>query len=172
MSQLVARTNKENPRPEDLALLRRRLDENDELVKINEVGERAIIAIMETFTKSALMRELYARQVEEKRRELGYAASGVMEQMLINQVILCHLRMTTIERFHADKVRESHSTETGLYWDRMLTNYQRRFQRACESLARVRKLLAEANCYEQRANAARKSATKSSLDILKSMTGE
>jgi hypothetical protein len=170
LSQLISRTNKENPKPEDLALIRRKLDEDDALVKANEFGERAITVVMGTYTASALTRELYTRQVEDKRKELGYASASVMERMLINQVILCHLRMTTMEGFHAEKVRQTHSTETGYYWDRMLTTYQRRFQKACESLAKVRKLLAEANLHDQRARAARTSATKKSIDILKTMT--
>jgi site-specific DNA recombinase len=43
----------------------------------------------------------------------------------------------SLEINFATKVCESHSTETGLYWDKRLTGAQRRFRRASESLARV-----------------------------------
>ena len=40
--------------------------------------------------------------------------------------------------------------EAGLYWDRRLTNAQRHFTRAVESLARVRKHLAAAELLASR----------------------
>jgi hypothetical protein len=51
---------------------------------------------------------------------------------------------------HTSKTYESHNTETGLYWDRRLTNAQRRFTRAVESLAKVRALTAAARMAESR----------------------
>jgi hypothetical protein len=172
MTELIKRTNKENPKPADLKLLRQRLDDDGDLVKVNEVGERAIASVIDSYTNSALVRELQTRQVKDKRRELGYENASVMERMLINQVILCHLRMTTLEGIHAAKFQERHSTESGLYWDRLLTTYQRRFHKACESLAKVRKLLAEASAHEERARNARSAAAKRSVDIYKSMTAD
>jgi len=170
ISELVKLTDKENPAPEHLKAIRQHMDENNELVKLNEIGERAIKGVISNYTASALMKEVYVRQMHEKRAEMGYDSANTMEQMLINQVVLCHLRMSMVEMYQAEKVKASHTIETGMYWDRLLTTYQRRFQRACESLAKVKKLLAESNYHDQRARKARSSSTKNSLSILKMMT--
>jgi len=53
---------------------------------------------------------------------------------------VCWVNLYVLEINSATKLCESHSTDTGLYWDKRLTHAQRRFRRASESLARVRKL--------------------------------
>jgi hypothetical protein len=171
VTELIKLTDKANPKPEHLEMIRKHLDDNAALVKLNEVGQRAIVRVIETYSDSALMRELYQRQIEQKRVELGYDSGCVIERMLINQLALCHLRLSLIEMYHAEKVKQSHSTEVGMYWDRLLTTYQRRFERACLSLAKVKKLLAEANSHDERARRARTASTKNSVSILKMMSG-
>jgi hypothetical protein len=62
--------------------------------------------------------------------------------MLIEQIALCWLRLSIVEVRHAD-----HTTSGSIgisqadYWDRALSAAQRRYLRAIESLARVRRLL-------------------------------
>ncbi|MEO5859000.1 MAG: hypothetical protein ABIR33_08635, partial [Pyrinomonadaceae bacterium] len=99
---LIKLTDKENPKPEDLERIRARLDENSYLVKINEVSERAFSTLVKTYSSSALVTELYERQIEMKRKALGYESENVMVQMLINQMILCHIRLNAFETFHAE----------------------------------------------------------------------
>jgi hypothetical protein len=74
------------------------------------------------------------------REQLGYAESPPLERILIEQVLVCWLNLYVLEMNSATKLCESHSTETGLYWDRRLTGAQQRFSRASDSLARIRKL--------------------------------
>jgi hypothetical protein len=116
------------------------------------------------------VKELYERQIEMKRKALGYESENVMVQMLINQVILCHIRLNTFEARHAEKIKESGSIAQGLYLDKLLSNYQRRFQKACESLAKVKKLLAEAELHDQLAKNKRKQSTLASAKIYKSLS--
>jgi hypothetical protein len=86
------------------------------------------------------VRECVTRRLQELGEELGYANSPPLERILIEQVIVCWVNLYVLEINSATKLRESHSTETGLYWDRRLTGAQQRFRRASESLARIRKL--------------------------------
>lgn len=169
-TDLIKLTDKSDPKAEHLKMIRKHLDDSEALVKLNEVGQRAIARVIETYSDSALLRELYQRQIDAKRKELGYESACVVERMLIDQLALCHLRLNLIEMYHAEKVKQSHTLETGMYWDKLLTNYQRRFERACESLAKVKRLLAEAELYEERANNARKSSTQKSISIMKMMS--
>jgi hypothetical protein len=92
---------------------------------------------------SALVIESIKAGAESMKEEFGYQESGPLERMLIDQVVVCWLRLNLLERTHWNKLLESHTTETGLYWDRRLSTAQRRFTRASESLAKVRKLISE-----------------------------
>jgi len=141
INELIKLTDKENPRPEDLKRIRERLVENSSLVEINEVSERAFNTVIKSYSSSALVKELYERQIKIKRDALGYESENVMVQMLINQVILCHIRLNAFEGFHAGRVQESLTLGWHEHYDKMLSSYQRRFIKACESLAKVKNLL-------------------------------
>jgi hypothetical protein len=167
---LIKATDKENPNPEDLKAMRRHLNENSTLVRLNEFSEQAFKRVIETSTKSALMKELLERQIEEKRESFGYQTATIFERMIIDQVILCHLRLNSLEMTHTSKLDGSHSLEHGLYWDKRLNSAQRRFTRACEALAKVKKLLAEADLKDQQAKNKRGQSTLIAQKILENAT--
>jgi hypothetical protein len=167
---LIRRTDTEKPNPEDLKRLRDILDENDALVRINETSEMAFTRVIGSYTKSELSKELFKRQIEAKRKSLNYESENVIVQMLINQVILCHIRLNTFEAFHAEKVKESLSIASGLYWDKLLLNYQKRFQKACEILAKVKKVLSEAELRDEQAQNKRSQSTLASQKLYKMLS--
>ncbi len=170
ISDLIKLTNKENPKPEDLKRLRQVLDEDSSLVRGNETNKRAFDAVINSYTTSALMKELYQRQINEKRESLNYGSENVMVQMLIDQVILCNIRLNSYEMFHAEKIRENNSIDNGLYWDRLLSTYQRRFQKACESLAKVKKLLSESDLKDQQARTKKSQSTLNAQKLYKMLS--
>lgn len=172
VSELVERTDKENPKSEDLRKIRELLDKDDTLVRLNESSEQAFNRVINSYTTSALVKELFHRQIAEKRNAFDYESENVMVQMLINQVILCHIRLTTFDQFHAERTKESSSIASGLYWDRLLSSYQRRFQKGCESLAKVKRLLSEADYREQQARHKRGQSTLTSQRTLKNLTSD
>ncbi len=61
--------------------------------------------------------------------------------MLIKQVGLCWLRLSSVELKHAVNTSGSSSISQAGYWDRTLSAAQRRYLRAIETLARLRRLL-------------------------------
>ena len=67
-------------------------------------------------------------------------AAPPLEKLLIEQILVCYLNLYALEINSAGKLCASHTTEMGLYWDRRLTGAQRRFTRACEALAKVRRM--------------------------------
>jgi hypothetical protein len=170
MQALIKKTDKENPNPEDLKAMKKLLDENSTLVRLNEFSELAFTRVIESVTKSALMKELLERQIKEKRGSFGYETATIFEQMLIDQVILCHLRLTNTETLHTSKLDGSHSLAHGLYWDKRLNSAQRRFTKACETLAKVQKHLAEANLREQQAQNSRGKGAMLANKLLKDLT--
>lgn len=142
LSELVKNTHKEKPQPEHLAELRRFFDEDPELWQATgNMATRTLDHLLRTYySQSAYVRECVTRRVQEMREQLGYKESSPLERILIEQILVCWVNLYVLEINSATKLCESHSTETGLYWDKRLTGAQRRFRRASESLARIRKL--------------------------------
>jgi hypothetical protein len=167
INDLVKLTDKENPKPAHLQRIREKLDEDSTLVRINESGQRAFDAVIRSYTKSALAKELFYRQIKEKRKEMDYDSANVMVRMLIDQVIITKLRLDSYEVFHAAKFQESISFAAGVYWDRLLSNYQRRFQQACRLLALVRKAVSESELNDQQARYKKSQSTLASQRLLK-----
>jgi hypothetical protein len=170
LQALLKRADKENPKPEDLREIRKMLDNSSALVRANELSELAFKRVIETISKSALMGELIQRQIKEKREAFGYKTAHIIEKMLIDQVILCSIRLNQVEMVHSAKTDESHSHDSGMYWEKRLSGAQRRFQKACETLAKVQKHLAEANHRELQAQNSRRKGTILANNLLKDLT--
>lgn len=141
---IIEKTNKENPKAEDIAQLKKMLAESPKLWRVaGDFSEYALHQITEDIEATPFVIESVRAGVDKLKEDLGYPDAPPLEKMLINQVALCWLRLNLLERMHWIKTLASHTTEAGLYWDRRLSTAQRRFTRACESLAKVRKLASE-----------------------------
>jgi hypothetical protein len=148
---IIERTNKEKPKREDVAQLKRMLADSPRLWRVaGDFSEHALHTVVSSITGTPFLLESVRAGVEHTQSDLGYKDAPPLERMMINQIALCWLRLNMLERTHWTKTYESHNTETGLYWDRRLTNAQRRFTRAVESLAKVRALTAAARMAESR----------------------
>ena len=142
VTDLVIRTNKENPRPEDVAELRRAL-ENDP--KLWTVAGNLLTGVINTqlcnVQGTAFVKESLSNGVDRVRAELGAQTAPAIERLLIDQVALCWLRLGVIETLYQRMVMDQgFSFESGIFWERRLTLAHKRFNTACESLARVRRL--------------------------------
>ena len=93
-----------------------------------------------------------------------------MVRMMIDHVILCHIRLTTFEGLHARTTKGSFSLAVGKYWDKLLSSYQKRFHRACESWAKVKKLLCEAELRSQQAKNKKSASTLNSQKLYKMLS--
>lgn len=71
---------------------------------------------------------------------LGYDEAPVLEQMLIEHIVVCFVRLQVIEWRNLQHTQGQHSMTEGAYWEKALSAAQRRYLRACETLARVRRL--------------------------------
>ena len=143
IAALLRRTNTDQPQPADVAALQRYFDQ-DALVwrHIGDAARQATTATINAWYGTALQREAVERMVQEIKRELGQDGAPMLERLLIDQVALCWLRLYQLETTYTDRLLASgsHSQDSGRYWEQRLTSAQRRYMRACESLAKVRKL--------------------------------
>lgn len=138
---LVKKVDRENAKPADVEKLRQLLRNGpavgvDYQAQITSSTYQAVIASMQ---HTALEGIAIERTCEKKKAALGYAEASPMEKMLIDAVVLAWLRYTHVERAAANNWSGSHSLTVGTYWDKRLSAAQRRYLRAIETLARVRR---------------------------------
>ena len=141
---VLEKANKDDPKPATVQALHDLLNQNTDLKlwkTILGMGELAEHAALESAMSTGLgARECWKRRLESLRTELGHATATPLERLLIQQVTLCWLNLTALEYRHTTIMRQSITLTLGAYWDKRLSMSQRRFTRACESLARVRRL--------------------------------
>lgn len=141
--ELLKSTNKERPRPEDVKALRKLLAEHPPLWRVaGDLVRQNQAALVKKLGATDLMKVSVAAGLEVVRDGLGYQDAGWLEKLLIEQVVTCRLRMNLTEQQYTNSVYADRLThEDGYYWERRLAATQRRFLRAIETLARVRKVL-------------------------------
>ena len=149
---LFSATNKPNPKDEDKEALRKYFAEDSAVcLEIADLSGKVQKQVIENLADTYLVQESYKIKIAAMRDNLGWNNSSEIEKILIEQVCLNWLRLNYLESIHHSKTTASHSQDTGIYWDKRLNSAQRRYLRACESLAKVRKLLSEAELKEQQA---------------------
>jgi len=138
---VLNRCNTENPSPEDIAALRKYLRTMPELWK--QYGDLASLmtsTAIEAMNAPAGLRESVYAGRRAMRRELGYQKSPLLEQMLIDHLILCWLRLQVAEHKYTDFIKRGGAFIEAGYWEKHLSATQRRYLRAVETLARIRKM--------------------------------
>jgi hypothetical protein len=75
------------------------------------------------------------------REELGYCEAPPFERALIDHAALCWLRLQIVEQWYSERALQgTHSIEVGWYFEKRLAATQKRYLRAIETLAKVRRL--------------------------------
>ena len=64
----------------------------------------------------------------------------MLEQLLIQHAALSWLKLSLVELQYSHVMKQSITLTLGIFWEERLSAAQNRFTRACETLARVRKL--------------------------------
>ena len=141
-AELVRRVNKSNPEPKDVEVLRQRLQESPELWRLaGDLTRDAYDQLVDLAVRDqALVAESLKAGRLAMRDELGYQHASPLERLLIDQVVLCWLRMHCAEFSYTETFKKSRPPAESEYWERRLSGAQRRYLRACETLARIQKL--------------------------------
>jgi len=132
----------EKPDKKDLQKIREFLVDFPELCKaVFGLAE----AVQETLVKNMFDQDVPKIAIEEYtvtvREEFGYHDAPIMEKLLIENIVIAWLRMYWLEyqlvlRMGQQQINYA-STE---FWERRLTMAQKRYLRACETLAKIRKM--------------------------------
>ena len=94
---------------------------------------------------SFLVVEKVKDELRRMRDNLGWETASELEKLLIEQVCVNYVRTALLEKDHEIKTTESHTHDAGLYWEKRLDTAHKRYMRTLETLAKVRKLTAEAD---------------------------
>ncbi len=141
LTELLDKTNKEKPKPNDVKALRKFLAEHPEMWKaVGNLVLQAQYGIVESINTRAGLRESLKAGLGELPKELARPGDGPLEHLLIDQIVIAWLRQGIAEYYYTEQLENSFTYESGRYWERRLTQTQARYLKAVESLARVRKL--------------------------------
>jgi hypothetical protein len=84
--------------------------------------------------------EVWDAQADHLRAEMGYADAPALERALIEAAVLCWIRLAAMEMHYTGVLASDTTFKHVEHTERRLTETQKRFNRACEALARVRRL--------------------------------
>ena len=140
--ELVRKTEMSEPNPQDIQALRKYLDEHREVWRVlGDLSEFAYTRLVDASVGDQIaIRESLKTGRLAMRQDLGYEEASALERLLIDQVVLCWLRMSHVELHYTAMSNHDRPLSLREYWERRLSATQRRYLRACETLARVRRL--------------------------------
>jgi len=132
----------DNPDPQALATMCASLDKVPQMwADLVDVGRTTRDSIIKQLGKGALTRQGIQRQATAMSDGMGYDTATTLERGLIEHVVACWLRLQQVEHRYAQFMGQDYVVLAQAdWWERRLTAAQRRYVRACESLARVRRL--------------------------------
>ncbi len=140
---LMRMADAENAKEEDAAALREYLEKRPLLWRAcGDLSDLSIRMSLRSRGLSAAMRVSIEKGIQELRQDLGYERAPAIERLLIDQVIVCWVELYKTQLRHAAvHSKDSLNVIESNYWERRLTRAQGRYLRACETLARVQRLL-------------------------------
>jgi hypothetical protein len=138
----VARAYKtDKPKHEDLQAIRKFLIDYPEMSSaVFSMVDSTQQLIIKNFVGQPAAEIAIEEHLVTIREGMGYQNSPVMEQLLIESIITCWLRVQHCEGNIAFMMGRDRSIAVLEFWERRLTSCQRRYLAACETLAKVRKL--------------------------------
>jgi hypothetical protein len=141
LQQLMAKVDRDKPDPKALQQFRSMLDTNPQVARAlcNLVQENAD-KVLKTIVSGTLAFEVVTRDMRLMREDMGYTTAPELERTLIDHVVLCWLRLQRAELAYTQVFGATVTLEQARHWERKLAATQTRYLRACETLARVRRL--------------------------------
>ncbi len=141
---ILKATNKEKPAKADLQRLENYFMQHPTAVaKLGNLANQAQISIVDHAFKNS---EATAISVEsymaDLRLDMGWDNASLIERSLIDNVALCWLRLYVTELRYETVVHGGNVSLTqAAFWEKALSANQKRYLRAVETLARVRRLM-------------------------------
>lgn len=143
LGELVAATSKEHPTPAQRQALEDYLAQQGhaELARIGNLATQVQTSIIARNFPQYSIGLAVAHHCADMFKELDYDDASAMERMLIENIVLCWLRLHERE-FRLESIMAKNPSFSDVeYYERRISDAQRRFLRSVETLARVRRLM-------------------------------
>jgi hypothetical protein len=144
----------------DRRAVRDLLTRRSDLVKI--LGTRAADverSILEfAFRDEVVPQETARREMQDLRARLSQPGDGCLERLLVEQVVLCWLALTSAQEQRAYRMCSELDATIASHWDRHVSRLSSDFLRACRTLAMVRRFHStpvQVNIADQQVNVSR-----------------
>jgi hypothetical protein len=164
--------NRPNPDDKDVRLFREWLDTiaSGSLLKANESAAQFIDAYTTAVAQTRAGQELLKREIKRKREAMSYDDAPPILKILIHRVIMTEIRLDHVEASYARHMNNNMQVSTQLKKERIISMLQNRLLKAVNSMALLKRTLAEADYYDAKSAKARKSSTLSSVNLYKAMS--
>jgi hypothetical protein len=142
IKDLARRVDKENPKTEDIEKMRSLLRSDPNLWRRGgDLANQNQNKLIDDLKMAPSARMAIYAALRAMRRGLGYTDAPMIEQMLIENVLLAWLRLNLWEYLFTELDNgEGMTLKKAAFWDKRISAGQRRYLRAIETLARVRKV--------------------------------
>lgn len=141
LEDLIKRCNVAQPSSSDLQTLQLRLDSTPDLWHaLGDLSKNVENEVLNAVHGNPLLRMTMEHQLEAMKKDLVRDSDGPLEQQLVYHTALCWLRLQLAELTYTKRMEDEHKLVQVEYWDKHLAATQRRYLRACETLARIRRL--------------------------------
>ena len=139
--EVLKRTNADKPDAKDMKELRRWLKEHPELASAAfDFGQVVRAQILQECLNQKGTRLCLETDIEQKQKALGWGTCSMLEKLLIEDVLNSWLRLRWLEYRYQRVTSGAYYMPEAEHWEKRLSAAQRRYLRAVETLARVRKM--------------------------------
>jgi len=157
MLDIIRRADVEKPTKEERGELERILRESPAVWRAaGDMMEMTAQRMVEATRGSYAVKRSVSAGWEQMQQDMARPGDGELERLLIQQIALAWLKLGYTEWHHRHYLAEGNTTiKQADFWERRLSAAQRRYLRAVETLARVRRLnlpAVQVNIAEQQVN--------------------
>jgi hypothetical protein len=139
LQELTRKIDKEQPDPADLQALRDLLTLYPDLSRtVADLPQLALNRLATQLQNRPVFNEALKQRLSNLKSDLGYDSASPVERLMIEQILLSWLRLYYIELAVTQLAQTSLTAYA--HWDKRLTTAQHRYLKACQALARIRKL--------------------------------
>ena len=154
---IIRKTDKDRPTAADRAELDRVLRQLPAVwTAAGDVMNHTALGMIDQFKGTYALTTSLKAGWEQMQCDLARPSDGALERLLIQQIALAWLKLSYTEHQHRHILTGGNATiKQADFWERRLSAAQRRFLRASEALARVRRLqlpAVQVNIAEQQVN--------------------
>ena len=139
---LVAQVDQKKPPAGAVKALRQFLTDNPDIWRnAGDLAAQANLNMVEAMLATPAVKESIKFGLSVLEKDLTQPGDGELERLIIRQIAGCWLRLSYVEYVYGRNTAEGNfNMAQGAYWEKRVSAAQRRYLRAIETLARVRRL--------------------------------